>query len=328
MILRQILEDNEKRLLSPFAQKSSLGKGRGKPEEKCPLRTDYQRDRDRIIHCKAFRRLTHKTQVFISPEGDHYRTRLTHTLEVSQIARTLARSLALNEDLAEAIALGHDLGHTPFGHTGEAALNEAMPMGFAHNEQSVRTAEVIEGLNLTFETLDGMRNHRSSGSPSTLEGQCVRLADKIAYVNHDIDDAIRAGALKPDDLPAEPRRALGSTGRERVGFLLADAAGNSEGKEKVSLSPGAAEALGELRNFLFENVYASQIQQKEREKIRHVVLSLYERCLDAELLPAEYARIAEEGGRARAAGDYVAGMTDRYALRLFSDIYMPASWQF
>jgi dGTPase len=320
-----MLEETEMKLLSPLAAKSALSAGRGVFEEKCKFRTEFQRDRDRITHCKAFRRLTHKTQVFISPEGDHYRTRLTHTLEVAQVARALARNLRLNEDLAEAIALGHDLGHTPFGHIGEHALNEAMPMGFAHNEQSIRTVEILEKLNLTKETLDGILNHRSSGKPGTLEGQCVRLADKIAYINHDIDDAIRAGALSPEELPKGPVEVLGETGRKRIGFLIGSAVEESYGKSLVAL-PGPIEAaMRELRSFLFENVYDGELQKDERTKTYRLVTELYESCLDKRNLPPEYACLGCE--IERAAGDFVAGMTDRYALRAYSELVMPVSWR-
>jgi dGTPase len=325
MNTRLLLEEIEMATLSPLAAKSALSAGRGFFEEKCESRTDFQRDRDRITHCKAFRRLNHKTQVFISHEGDHYRTRLTHTLEVAQVARALARCLRLNEDLAEAIALGHDLGHTPFGHIGERALNEAMPMGFRHNEQSLRVVEKIEKLNLTKETLDGMLNHRSSGKPATLEGQCVRLADKIAYINHDIDDAIRAGALSAEKLPKWPVEVLGATGRERIGFLVASAVEESYGKRAVALPAEAEQAMGELRNFLFENVYDGELQRDERAKTRRLVIELYAECLSKRSLPPEC--ICEGVEIERAAGDFVAGMTDRYALRAYSEMVMPVSWR-
>ncbi len=260
---REAIEKREYELLSPLACKAAESKGRRLEEEKCEYRTDFQRDRDRIVHSKAFRRLIHKTQVFLAPEGDHYRTRLTHTLEVSQIARTVARILAYNEDLTEAIALGHDLGHTPFGHVGEKVLNKIHPGGFVHNEQSLRTVDLIEdtsrrrGLNLTYEVRDGILNHRGSVMPVTLEGQIVKLCDRIAYVNHDIDDAIRSGVITFDQLPKREIEILGSTHSDRINNLIIDLCKNSEGKEVISLSPEYADSLGRLRAFMFRNVYNS-----------------------------------------------------------------------
>ena len=257
MVLREKQEKTEDLILGPFAAKSSETKGRQREEEKCDIRTDFQRDRDRIIHCKAFRRMKHKTQVFISPEGDHYRTRLTHTLEVSQIARTIARALSLNEDLTEAIALGHDLGHTPFGHAGEETLNELHREGFEHNRQSLRVVDMIEkngmGLNLTWEVRDGILNHRTSCKPSTMEGLVVRLSDKIAYTNHDIDDAVRAGVIK--DIPEKYKKVLGDTSSSRINAMIRDTIANSEGIRDIKMSESMKETLGGLREFMFKTVF-------------------------------------------------------------------------
>jgi dGTPase len=263
----------------------------------------------------------HKTQVFISPEGDHYRTRLTHTLEVAQIARTVARALRLNEDLTEAIALGHDLGHTPFGHTGEDALNSFLPGGFEHNEQSVRVVAYLEnngkGLNLTHEVMDGILNHRTAGTPATLEGKVVQLSDKIAYMNHDIDDALRAGLLTLQDIPDTITGALGHTSQQRIDLLVREMIANSVDKEEVSLTPRIASTLAELRTFLFDNVYANQLNVKERKKIQSMLGLLFE----------YYVSKDKSENRERAAADYIAGMTDRFAQKCFMDIFMPSSWE-
>ena len=257
--------------------KSTQTRGRLKAEEKCDIRTDFQRDRDRIIHCKAFRRMKHKTQVFISPEGDHYRTRLTHTLEVAQIARTIARALELNEDLTEAIALGHDLGHTPFGHAGEDTLNGLHRDGFEHNKQSLRVVDMIEkdghGLNLTWEVRDGILNHRTSGKPSTMEGLVVRLSDKIAYTNHDIDDAIRAGVIK--DIPQEFKEVIGDSSSSRINAMIRDTIANSEGIRDIRMSPEMKKTLGDLREFMFKTVYLSENALMEKEKVRNMLTFLY-----------------------------------------------------
>lgn len=258
MNIRERQEELERIYLSPYAALSSKSKGRRIYEEKCSVRTDFQRDRDRILHSKAFRRLKHKTQVFISPEGDHYRTRLTHTLEVSQIARTISKALRLNEDLTEAIALGHDLGHTPFGHTGEQVLDELMKEGFRHEEQSLRVVEVLEqgkGLNLTWEVRDGIRNHTTRGNPATLEGQVVKLSDWIAYINHDIDDAQRAGVLKPEDLPEELIKVLGKKHGQRIDTMIKDVIATSFGRPFVKMSDEIYDATRRLRDFMFDNVY-------------------------------------------------------------------------
>ena len=330
MPLREELEKHELERLSPYAAKSALSRGRKRPEEKCPLRTDFQRDRDRITHAKSFRRLMHKTQVFIAPEGDHYRTRLTHTLEVTQIARTIARALGLNEDLTEAIALGHDLGHTPFGHTGEDALDRILPGGFRHNEQSVRVVETLEkggaGLNLCFEVIDGILCHRGGLKPLTLEGAAVQISDKIAYINHDTDDAVRSGIIRGSDLPAECREILGDTPHDRINTLIHSVIAESAGKPRVSLGAEQFAALYRLRDFLFENVYRSQIF--ERSKIKHMleeIFAYYSR--NPAELPEDYLKLAaREGDNARVICDYIAGMTDRFALNLFARIYMPSAW--
>ncbi|GFI60876.1 deoxyguanosinetriphosphate triphosphohydrolase-like protein [Clostridiales bacterium] len=278
MLLREKQEMIEEQILGPFATKSVDTKGREKAEEKCDIRTDFQRDRDRIIHCKAFRRMKHKTQVFIAPEGDHYRARLTHTLEVAQIARTIARALCLNEDLTEAIALGHDLGHTPFGHAGEETLDTLHHNGFRHNEQSLRVVDIIEkegqGLNLTWEVRDGIKNHRTSCNPATMEGMVVRLSDKIAYTNHDIDDAIRAGVIT--DIPKEFRDVLGETSSSRINAMIRDTIANSEGIDAIKMSSDMKATLGGLREYMFKTVYLSENALKEKEKVKTMITHLYD----------------------------------------------------
>ena len=331
MTIRQRTEMIEDEILSPFAAKSKLSKGRNRDEELCDIRTCYQRDRDRIVHCKAFRRLMHKTQVFISPEGDHFRTRLTHTLEVSQIARTIAFALRLNEDLTEAIALGHDLGHTPFGHLGEEDLNRVVPEGFHHNEQSVRVVETIEkngeGLNLTKEVLDGMLNHRGSGSPSTLEGKIVQISDKIAYVNHDIDDAVRAGLLSNDILPKSCIEAIGATHGERINTLVLDILQTSSGKNHVEMSGEISSEFEKLRQFLFDNLYHDSAAKAEEGKAEGVIERLYYHYLKhVSELPPEFTKYIDEDGPDRIAADYIACMTDRYAVRDYTRLFVPADW--
>lgn len=327
MTIRERTENMEEEKLSPYAAKSKYSKGRGREEEKCDIRTCYQRDRDRIIHSKSFRRLMHKTQAFISPEGDHYRTRLTHTLEVSQIARTIAVALRLNEDLTEAIALGHDLGHTPFGHLGEADLNSVLPGGFYHNIQSVRVVERIEkngeGLNLTKEVLDGMLNHRGKGSPGTLEGKIVQISDKIAYVNHDIDDSIRAGILTEEILPKDCVKILGNTSRKRIDFLIRNIIKNSEGINDIKLDDEAREALYKLRGYMFDNVYNSGMLSEERIKYGRFLSVMYGYYLDNfEEVPEEFKRnyenSTEEYYAERIVADYLAGMTDRFAKKTYN----------
>lgn len=333
MTIRERAEIREEQFFSPYASFSTKTKGREREEAPCDIRTIYQRDRDRILHCKSFRRLKHKTQVFLRPQGDHYRTRLTHTLEVSQIARTIARALCLNEDLTEAIALGHDLGHTPFGHAGERALDEICPLGFAHYKQSVRVVELLEkkgrGLNLTWEVRDGILNHRTSGSPSSLEGKIVRLSDKIAYINHDIDDAERAGILLETEIPIRYREALGFTTRERLNSLIHDITMNSENRDDIVMSPHMEQAMKDLRTFMFEHVYKNPRAKSEERKARNMLQELYKyysRNIDG--IPVEYLSLIERGERKeRVICDYIAGMTDKYSMDQFSDLFIPKSWQ-
>ena len=278
--IKKQTEEIEVKYLSVYAAKSVDTKGRLHPEKDCPLRTEFQRDRDKILHSKAFRRLKHKTQVFLSPIGDHYRTRLTHTLEVSQIARTISRALRLNEDLTEAIALGHDLGHTPFGHTGERVLDELTPFGFKHNEQSIRVVTVIENLNLTQETLNGIENHTGNVIPCTLEGQSVRISDRIAYINHDIDDAIRAGIIGEEDLPKESREYLGKTKSERITTIVVDIIENSLNKPELSISEECKKHMDILRNWLFENVYYTKREEDKAERIIRELFNFYVNMLE------------------------------------------------
>ncbi len=340
-LLRTDIEAAEHSSLSPRAALSDATRGRVRALEPDPYRTEYQRDRDRIIHSKAFRRLMHKTQVFLAPEGDHYRTRLTHTLEVSQIARSVARALRLNEDLTEAIALGHDLGHTPFGHVGEDALGSCYdevralhpeaPHGFRHNEQSVRVIEVLEyegnGLNLTWEVRDGVANHTGDGQPATLEGGIVRLADRIAYVNHDIDDAIRGGVLEDADLPSHAVEVLGRTHGARIRTMVQDTIASSDDLESICMSPEVGDAMMELRAFLFENVYLSSRAKDEEPKASGVVKALFRYYLEnPELLPDEYAP-ASTAEVVQRVTDYVAGMTDRYAIGKFEELFVPVTWR-
>lgn len=334
MTIREQLEQREKEYLSPFASLSMNSRGRETEEEQCDIRPVYQRDRDRILHSKSFRRLKDKTQVFLTPEGDHYRTRLTHTLEVSQNARTIAKALRMNEDLVEAIALGHDLGHTPFGHAGERALDKACPLGFAHNEQSVRVVEVLEkdskGLNLTYEVRDGILNHKTATKPVTLEGCIVRLSDKIAYIHHDMDDAIRGRILAEEDIPQELRNTLGKTTTERLDRFIHDIITNSADKNEICMSAEIGQALTELRKFMFENVYQNPRAKGEEGKAERLVENLYEYYLkNPELLPAELQRLMEERGEPpeRIVCDYVSAMSDRFAIAKFGDIYLPDSWK-
>ena len=319
MNIREQSEELERKYLSPYASLSCESQGRDREEEQCDIRTVYQRDRDRIIHCKAFRRMKHKTQVFLAPMGDHYRTRLTHTLEVAQIARTIAKALRLNEDLTEAIALGHDLGHTPFGHAGESALNDVCSQGFEHFKQSIRVVEILEnngkGLNLTKEVRDGIVNHRTSGNPSTLEGKVVRLSDKIAYINHDIDDAIRAQVLQEEDIPVKYREVLGFSTQERLNTLIHDIIEQSWEKNEICMSPDVAQAMQGLRQFMFQNVYTNPVAKGE--DLKHI-----------DLLPGYYLQMLEDGEENdRVVCDYIAGMTDQYALAKYSEYFMPKSWQ-
>ncbi len=319
--IREKIEAREKLFLSDKAALSSKTKGRKRYEEPCPLRTEFQRDRDRILHSKAFRRLKHKTQVFFSPYDDHFRTRMTHTLEVAQIARTLSRALDLNEDLTEAIALGHDLGHTPFGHSGERVLNELMPNGYRHNEQSVRVAEFIENLNLTQETLDGILNHSYNCMPSTLEGQVVRLSDKIAYINHDIQDAIRAGIINSDDIPKESVNYFSTTNRIRLTKLVNDIVENSMGKDKILMSEECKRQFINLRSWMFDNVYNNSPAKLEEDKAQNVIKQVFEFYCDD--LTKKYKSSTKEQVMLTAC-DYVSGMTDRYVLIKFEELFLPS----
>ena len=331
MTLREQTEAMERELLSPFACLSSQSKGRRVPVEPCPTRTCFQRDIDRIVHSKAFRRLKHKTQVFLEPEGDHYRTRMTHTIEVSRIARTIARGLRLNEDLAEAAAYGHDLGHTPFGHAGERVLDEIMPGGFAHNQQSLRVVDRLEkdgeGLNLTYEVRRGILCHTGEEEAETLEGRILRLADKIAYINHDIDDAIRGKIIYPMDIPLAVSQVLGFTHSERIDTLTVDIITNSAGKNEICQSPACREAMYELREFMFEYVYRNPVAKGEEGKAQDLIRRLFEYYVkDPDKLPPEYQAIRLEEGVERAVCDYIAGMTDVYAVERFNEAFIPKSW--
>ncbi|TMK30552.1 MAG: deoxyguanosinetriphosphate triphosphohydrolase [Actinobacteria bacterium] len=327
---REGTEEIERQTLDPYATLAAESKGRERDEEQDALRTCFQRDRDRIVHSKSFRRLKHKTQVFLAPEGDHYRVRLTHTLEVSQIARTAARALRLNEDLAEAISLGHDLGHTPFGHLGEQALTPFLGRPFRHNEQSLRVVDYLEddgrGLNLSWEVRDGIVNHTwSMPAPSTLEAQVVRFADRIAYINHDVDDALRAGVIEPAELPDGALEVLGGTHAERVNTLVTDLVDRSEGSPEVGMSNEAFRALDTLRDFLFERVYLRDEARSEQDKAIALVRSLFAHYLDhPEQVPEEYHRAP--GDLPTRVADYIAGMTDRYALRVYEQLFLPQSW--
>lgn len=323
----------EEAFLSPYACKSKDTKGRDSVEEPCHMRTEFQRDRDRIIYCKAFRRLKNKTQVFFSPEGDHYITRLTHTLDVSQIARSIARTLSLNEDLCEAIALGHDLGHTPFGHSGERILDKLAPNGFKHNVQSVRVVEVLEkdgkGLNLTKEVRDGILHHPKSGTPATLEGKCVSFADRIAYINHDLDDAIRAGILSLSDVPKEVTAVLGNSSRERINSAISSIYRNSVGKNSVQMEKEVEKASESLREFMFDKVYFSKTAKGEEEKAERMITETYRYFIKfPENLPDTYRNLIEKYGKEQAVCDYLSSMTDRYAVYTFNKIFVPKGWTF
>jgi dGTPase len=340
-LIRQLTEEQEAAALNPKAVLSSQTRGRERAELECPIRTAFQRDRDRILHSKAFRRLKHKTQVFLSPEGDHYRTRLTHTLEVTQIARTISRALRLNEDLTEAIGLGHDLGHTPFGHAGEAILNEIVPGGFRHFEQSLRVVDKLEadglGLNLTWEVRDGILKHskgagavftqQDQGRPGTLEGQTVRVSDIIAYVNHDVDDAIRSGLIQASDIPEEVIDVLGDSHSRRINALVKDVIHSSlSGElESITMSSEALKAMLDLRQFLYQSVYSLSIPKQELLKAKKILSDLYHFLLnhDRELLAKS---VREGDSLEQAAADFVAGMTDRFAISLYEKLFLPKSW--
>jgi dGTPase len=327
---RERTEEIERQTLALYATLAAESKGRERDEEHDALRTCFQRDRDQIVHSKAFRRLKHKTQVFLAPEGDHYRVRLTHTLEVSQIARTAARALRLNEDLAEAISLGHDLGHTPFGHLGEQALTPFLGRPFRHNEQSLRVVDYLEddgrGLNLTWEVRDGIVNHTwSMPAPTTLEAQVVRFADRIAYINHDVDDAVRAGVIEPAELPDDALGVLGRTHADRVKTLVADLVDRSEDSPEIRMSDEAFRALETLRDFLFERVYLRDEARSEQDKAIALVRSLFAHYLDhPDQVPEEYHRAP--GDLPTRVADYIAGMTDRYALRVYEQLFLPQGW--
>ena len=333
MNVRQKLEAWEHEYLCEYAAFSDQSKGRDLEEPMCDVRTIYQRDRDRIIHCKAFRRLKEKTQVFLSPEGDHYRTRMTHTLEVSQTARTIARALRLNEELTEAIALGHDLGHTPFGHAGERALNEVCSKGFKHNEQSIRVVEHLEkkgrGLNLTVEVRDGIVNHKTTGKPSTLEGKIVQISDKIAYINHDIDDAIRGGILKEEDLPNNCTDILGKRTRDRLNTIIHDVILHSEGTGDIICSPEIRQAMTELRSFLFDTVYTNPVAKGEEGKAKRMLQELFHYYMSRpEAMTEEFVQMINDGeDREIVVCDYIAGMTDNYAVRKFQEAFEPTGWK-
>ena len=332
MNLREQTQRREAAELSSLACQSAMTKGRARAEEECEIRTAFQRDVDRIVYSKAFRRLKHKTQVFLQPEGDHYRTRMTHTLEVSRIARTIARALSLNEDLTEAIALGHDLGHTPFGHAGERTLNKLMPGGFAHYQQSLRVVDRLEkngeGLNLTWEVRNGIVCHTRGAPAGTLEGQIVRLADHIAYINHDIQDALRGGIIYPMDLPLECTSILGFTHSERIGKLVSDAIEASRGKREICQSGKVGQAMLALKDFMFENVYTNPLAKGEESKAQQMLELLFEHYLrDPDRLPADFQDIRVKEGAERAICDYIAGMTDPYAVEQFKKIYIPTGWK-
>lgn len=329
--IREMIEQNEELILSPYAAKSARCGPRARTEAPCTIRAAFQRDRDRIIHCKAFRRLKHKTQVFLSPEGDHYRTRLTHTLEVAQIARTMARALRLNEDLTEAIALGHDLGHTPFGHAGERVLGQVCPLGFEHNLQSVRIVERLEGggqgLNLTPEVLNGIACHTGDETAYTLEGCLVRYADRIAYINHDIDDAVRGGILTENDIPDHARSLLGSAHSGRISSMIHAVIDESEGRPSVGMRPETEKAMLSLRDFLFDRVYRNSAAKAEEGKAMDILARLYHYfAANADKLPEEFAAIAQRESVERAVLDYVAGMTDRYAVARYRELFIPSFW--
>lgn len=336
MNIRIQIEENERNTLSKYATLSQNTKGRIIKEEQCNIRTVFQRDRDRIIHSKSFRRLKHKTQVFIAPEGDHYRTRLTHTLEVAQISRALARALRLNEDLVEAIALSHDIGHTPFGHTGENVLKKLHPNGFKHNEQSLKIVDYLEhtdlkiGLNLTYEVRDGILKHTGEAKPETLEGYIVRIADRIAYINHDIDDAIRANIIKKEELPKDCIDILGEHHGQRINTMILDVIQNSYDKDKISMSDKIGYYTTKLRDFMFDRVYLNKEAKREEDKAKYIIEELYNYYLENfGKLPKEHRKLYTENKFTKddIICDYIAGMTDRYAVKLFKDLFIPKAWE-
>ena len=329
--MKEITLIKEKQFFSPFACKSDQTKGRVKTEDPCPMRTEFQRDRDRIIYSKSFRRLKNKTQVFFSPEGDHYMTRLTHTLDVAQVARSIARSLDLNEDLCEAISLGHDLGHTPFGHTGERVLQKLNPNGFAHNVQSLRVVDYLEndgkGLNLTYEVRDGILEHRKSGNPHTLEGKVVSLSDRIAYLNHDIDDAIRAGIFKETDLPQSVTKILGATSRERINTMIYSIYRSSKDTNDVTMENAVKNASEELRNYLFDKVYMDLAAKEEERRADEMLTAMYNHFkIHIEKLPDFYKSLLDNNDVDTVVSDYISSMTDRYAVYVFEGIFIPKNF--
>lgn len=329
--IREIFYEREEMYLSPKACHCADSRGREKPIEECVIRTAFQRDRDRILHCKSFRRLMHKTQVFFSPVDEHYRTRLTHTLEVAQIARIIARALMLNEDLCEAAALGHDLGHTPFGHTGESVMQECYSPEFTHYEQSLRVVEKLEnngnGLNLTWEVRDGIVNHSGSNMASTLEGIIIKYADRIAYINHDIDDAIRGNVLNENDIPHELTDVLGNTHSARINIMVSSVIAGSRELDTIKMTPEIGEATNKLRDFLFERVYYNPITKKEEQKAVGILRQLFGYfCEYPEKMPELYFKNTESESVERCVCDYIAGMTDRYAIELYKQLYIPHVW--
>ncbi|SDB32946.1 deoxyguanosinetriphosphate triphosphohydrolase [Butyrivibrio sp. INlla16] len=331
MKIRESLENRERLNLSPYATLSMNSRGRNTEEEPCDIRPCFQRDRDRILYSKSFRRLKDKTQVFLTPDGDHYRTRMTHTLEVAQNARTIARALKLNEDLAEAIAFGHDLGHTPFGHAGERALNEICPYGFKHNEQSLRTVELLEkdgqGLNLTFEVRDGIINHEMDTTPVTLEGRVVRLSDKIAYIHHDMDDAIRGGILKESDVPENISKVIGHSNREWLDTFIHDIVEASTNHNDILMSEEVHEALMALRAFMFKSVYTNPKAKNQEGKAENLVKILYQYYMDHEdLLPDYLKKLMDSQPKEKLVCDYISSMTDRFAIARFQEYFVPKSW--
>ncbi len=334
MLIREKRENTERMILSARAVCSADTKGRALPEEECEIRTAFQRDVDRIIHSKSFRRLKHKTQVFLQPEGDHYRTRLTHTLEVSRIARTIARALELNEDLTEAISLGHDLGHTPFGHAGERALDAIMEDkgGFRHYEQSLRVVDKLEkdgeGLNLTYEVRNGILRHTNDPLAETLEGQIVRLADRTAYINHDVDDAIRAGILAESDIPEEITCALGGKYSTRIDTIVKDIISSSTDLQEIRMGPECSFVVESFHNFMYQSVYKNMKAKSEETKVYGIICGIFDYyCKNPDKLPKEYLKNAECDGLERTVSDYVSGMTDKYCMDKYSEIFIPAAWQ-
>ena len=331
MTLREQTQRREDSLLSPFACRSAQSRGRARQEKECDIRTPFQRDIDRIVYSKAFRRLKHKTQVFLQPEGDHYRTRMTHTLEVSRIARTIARALDLNEDLTEAIALGHDLGHTPFGHAGERMLAQLMPEGFAHYQQSLRVVDRLEkngqGLNLTWEVRNGILCHTKGTPAATLEGQVVRLADHIAYINHDIEDALRGGVIFPMDIPLEVSNVLGFTHGDRINTLVQDAITASQGQDHIVQSHPVEEAMLALKDFMFASVYTNPLAKGEEGKAQNMLQALFQYYQgNPDELPSDFQTIRLEDGVDRAVCDYIAGMTDPFAVEKYKELFIPKGW--